>query len=170
MNTNHLQYKGNLCQTFCTAKSRPCMSPRCRDKVSHCFCTVFWNRFSEESNTLFYMTAILSRCDVSTTRMVFHNLFHLPNSELNLGKKCISHIQQKSVYFHINSCKIQLLLSHKSARRAWRNWGCLVRGKGGWGDILLLSSNIWKELRVREGLVSSHWWQDEGKRPQVAPG
>ena len=45
----------------------------------------------------------------------------------------------------------------------WRNWGCLVWGKGGWGETLLLSSNIWKVLTARVGLVSSHWWQVTGR-------
>ena len=30
----------------------------------------------------------------------------------------------------------------------WRNWGCLVWGRGGWGETLLLSSNIWRVLTV----------------------
>ena len=29
-------------------------------------------------------------------------------------------------------------------RSNWGNWGCLVWGKGGWGETLLFSSNTWK--------------------------
>jgi len=39
-------------------------------------------------------------------------------------------------------------------RRDWRNWGCLTWGRGGWGETLLLSSNTWKVLTARAGLVS----------------
>ena len=45
----------------------------------------------------------------------------------------------------------------------YRYWGFLVWGKGGWGETLLLSANIWKVLTVRAGLVSSHWWQVTGQ-------
>ena len=40
----------------------------------------------------------------------------------------------------------------RSMRRGWGNWGCLVWGKGGWGETLLCSSNIWKVLAVRKSL------------------
>ena len=39
-------------------------------------------------------------------------------------------------------------------RRDGRNWGCLVWGRGGWGETLLLSSNTWNVIAVRAGLVS----------------
>ena len=47
-------------------------------------------------------------------------------------------------------------------RRDWRNWGCLIWEKEAEGETLLLSSNIWKVLTARAGLVSSHWWQVTG--------
>ena len=38
-------------------------------------------------------------------------------------------------------------------RSDWRNWGCLVWGKGGgWGETLLLSSNTWKVLNRESGV------------------
>jgi len=40
---------------------------------------------------------------------------------------------------------------------------CLGWGKGGWGETLLLSSNIWKVITARAGLASSHWWQLTGQ-------
>jgi len=53
-------------------------------------------------------------------------------------------------------------------RRDWRNWGCLVGGSEDWGETLLPSSNIWKVLTVRAGLVSSRWWQVTGRREMVS--
>lgn len=36
-------------------------------------------------------------------------------------------------------------------RRDWRNWGCLVWGRRGWGETLLLSSNTWKVTAGEQG-------------------
>ena len=41
--------------------------------------------------------------------------------------------------------------------------GLFSLGRGGWGETLLLSSNIWKVLTARAGLVSSHCWQVTGR-------
>ena len=50
-----------------------------------------------------------------------------------------------------------------SMRSDWRNWGCSVQGRIGWGETLLLSSNTWKVIAVWAGLVSSHRWQVTGQ-------
>jgi len=39
--------------------------------------------------------------------------------------------------------------------QGWRNWGCSVWRRGGWGETLLLSTATWKEVVVRQALVSS---------------
>ena len=40
-------------------------------------------------------------------------------------------------------------------RSGWGNWDCLVWRREGWGVTLLLSTTTWKEVVVRQGLVSS---------------
>ena len=40
--------------------------------------------------------------------------------------------------------------------------GLFGLGKGGWGETLMLSPNIWKVLTARAELVSSHCWQVTG--------
>jgi len=48
-------------------------------------------------------------------------------------------------------------------RSDWRNWGGLVWGRRGCGETLLLSSNTWRVLIARAGLVSSDCWQVTGQ-------
>ena len=40
-------------------------------------------------------------------------------------------------------------------RSGWGSWGCLVWRRGGWGGTSLLSTAPWKEVVVRQVLVSS---------------
>ena len=47
-------------------------------------------------------------------------------------------------------------------RSDWRNWGCLVWGRGSWGETLLPSSNIWVERERGWSLLPGDRMRENG--------
>ena len=170
-----------LCSTGCATDQTSLLFSNTLNQAPSCFLSCFlWGQGNFQENTLSLFMSwlqfiiLLILLLVTDTSIAFVVPFYSlkspvltcdPCFDLHVARQCLSMCRQ-GIAWEVKEGQQGWWRAWRicPTRSNWRNWGCLVWGRGGWGGTLSLSSNNWKVLTVRAGLVSSHWWEVTGWR------